>query len=490
MFSPSCQFRTVSMTNRFCIALFVLLLGSPLIAASEAGDEIVGDWTGKLEMPNSRSELRLILHIQRNDKGQLFSTMDSPDQGAAGIPASSITYGNKDLEIRFASIGGLYRAKFQENGRLDGIWSQGGARLDMSMIRLEEQQPSGRPQDPKAPFPYVSKDISFENKTSQITLAGTLSIPNGSGPFPAVIIISGSGQQNRDGELLNHRPYLILSDYLTRNGIAVLRYDDRGFAKSTGAFNSADSRDFATDALAGRDWLKKQVNIDTTAIGFIGHSEGGYIAAMLAAENPNVPFIISLAGSGIRGDEIIKQQTALILKAHGGSAKLIAWNRDLQENLFQIVKDEPDNTIAKQKIRSHFNSFFASLNDEEKKEFSQNGDIDANIALNASQLTSPWFRFFLQHDPATDWQRVRCPVLAIIGSKDLQVPPQVNLNAIRAALQKAGNKRTTVKELEGLNHLFQNAISGAPSEYGAISETFSPSAMKLVRDWILQTVKE
>jgi len=480
------SFRKLSFSS---VMLLLVLLTPSFAAAPEQSEEIVGDWTGKLEPPGSTSELRLVLHIKRNDKGMLFSTMDSPNQGAEGIPASSITYTDKDLEIRFASIGGTYRAKLLENGRLDGIWSQGGARMDLPMIRLDEAKPSGRPQDPQPPFPYSNENMDFVNENAGITLSGTLSIPEGDGPFPAVVLISGSGQQDRDGALmLDHRPFLVLADYLSRHGIAVLRYDDRGYGKSGGSFHTADSRDFAADALAGKKHLQSHPKIDSENIGIIGHSEGGYIAAMIAADNPDIPFIVSLAGSGIPGGEIIKKQTSLILKAYERSDNLIKWNRQLQEKMFQIITEEKDDAIAKQQIRDFFRSFYNGLTKKEQKEFSEHADINSFANMNASQLTSPWFRFFVEHNPAEDWEKVKCPVLAVIGSKDLQVPPKENLEAIGKALQKAGNKRVTLQELDGLNHLFQNAKTGAPDEYSQIDETFAPSVMKLLRDWILKTV--
>ena len=300
-------------------------------------------------------------------------------------------------------------------------------------------------------------------------------------------MISGSGQQNRDEEILGYHPFLVLSDYLTRRGIAVLRVDDRGAGGSTGNFSEATSEDFAGDVLAGIEYLKSRKELDPSRIGLIGHSEGGLIAPIVAVESNDVAFIVMMAGPGITGEEILYFQSDLISRAEGIDDETISRNNVLMKNIYSVIKEEQNDTVAAEKLQKLLMDEVANMSEEEKRNSGYSEDaLEAQVNAQVQSLISPWMRFFLTYDPAPTLMKVKCPVLAINGEKDLQVPPEENLKAIEEALKAGGNRDYTVKELPGLNHLFQTAETGSPSEYARINETISPAALELIGDWILE----
>jgi pimeloyl-ACP methyl ester carboxylesterase len=308
--------------------------------------------------------------------------------------------------------------------------------------------------------------VAYENELAGIQLAATLTIPPGQGPFRAVVLITGSGPQDRDESLAGHRPFLVLSDYLTRRGIAVLRADDRGVGKSGGKFAAATTADFATDTEAGVAYLKTQPEIDPKKIGLVGHSEGGIIAPMVAARDSDVAFIVMMAGAGVPGDQILAEQSLLISEAGGKSRPEAEKNAAREREILTLVKQEKDNAALREKLAALI----------------PRAQVDTQLG----QIASPWFRYFIAYDPATALRKVACPVLAINGEKDLQVPPRQNLPAIRKALEAAGNKDFEIAELPGLNHLFQTAKTGSPAEYAQIEETISPVALEKIAAWILK----
>ena len=344
-----------------------------------------------------------------------------------------------------------------------------------------------RPQEPKAPFPYTAEEVIFHNDKAAVNLAGTLTLPEGEGNFPAVVLISGSGPQDRNEEILGHKPFLVIADYLTRNGIAVLRYDDRGVGKSKGFFSLANSADFATDAAAAMEYLKTRQEIDSTKIGLVGHSEGGLIAPMVAADSKEVAFIVLLAGTGISGDALLLKQEELIARASGVSEERIAKSKLRNKELFFLVRQFDNRDALKKVLADKINEF---IDEEETVAFTEEMDREAYVNQQVSKLANPWMMYFLKHNPATDLQKVTCPVLAVNGSTDLQVPATENLSAIKAALEQGGNQEVTVKEYTGLNHLFQESETGSPDEYGAIEQTFSPLVLAEVTEWILEQTKE
>lgn len=447
--------------------------------------DIEGMWLGSLEVQGG-TKLRLLFNISASPVGSVNATMDSLDQGASGIPVETVAYKNGDLRLEVKSIKGVFEGTLKEDGKtIEGEWKQAGSVFPLVLSRIDENPDLRREQDPVKPYPYNEEEVVYENKEAGVTLAGTLTLPRSEGPFPAVILITGSGPQNRDEELLGHRPFLVLSDYLTRRGIAVLRVDDRGIGGSTGNFSQATTEDFAGDVLAGIEFLKSRKDIDSARIGLIGHSEGGLIAPLVAVQSPDVSFIVMMAGPGLTGEEILYLQSDLISRAGGADNETIARNDALMKSIYSVVKEEQNNTIAAEKLRKLIKDEMENISEDENTNSSYSeADLDAQINAQVQTLVSPWMRFFLTYDPKPTLMQVKCPVLAINGEKDLQVPPEENLQAIEEALKAGGNKDYTIKELPGLNHLFQTAKTGSPSEYAAIEETISPTALEVIGNWI------
>lgn len=448
--------------------------------AFAAAPNVVGDWAGKLNV--STTSLTLVLHVTRTGDGALHGTMDSIDQGANGIPIETITLTGRALHLEMKSIGATYDGTLAEdNGELAGTFVQSGMTFPLQFKRTAD--PSSlvpkRPQEPKPPFPYRVEDVSYLNAVANITLAGTLTVPSGSGPFPVVILISGSGPQDRDEFLMGHRPFHVLADYLTRKGIAVLRVDDRGVGKSTGSFATSTTEDFATDVMAGLAYLKTRPDVDPKLIGLIGHSEGGYIAPMVAVRSSDVAFIVLLAGPGVPITVLLKEQARLLLKAGGANEAFIAMNERTQENMFEIVRTEPDPKLAEPKLRAEVDALVAQMSPVERE--AAKGRAEGGVAM----VNSPWFRFLLTYDPAKALRRVKVPVLALNGELDLQVPPKQNLPPIEKALREGGNTDVEAVELPKLNHLFQTATTGSTTEYSTIEETMSPVALEKISSWIL-----
>lgn len=446
---------------------------------------IKGLWLGNLKVQGGM-EIRLLFNISTDPDGSVNATMDSPDQGAKGIPVDVVTYNDGSLHLGVKSIRGTFDGILKEDGKtIEGEWKQPEISLPLVLSRTDETPDTRKEQDPIKPYPYNEEEVVYENKEAGVKLAGTLTIPQSDGLFPAVILVSGSGQQNRNEEILGHRPFLILSDYLTRRGIAVLRVDDRGTGGSTGNFSQATSEDFAGDVLAGIEYLKSRKEIDPDRIGLIGHSEGGLIAPMVAVESPDVAFIVMMAGPGITGEEILYLQSDLILRAEGTDNETISRNDALMKSMYSVIKEEQNDTVAAEKLQKLMMDEVASMSEEEKKNSGYSeANLDAQVNAQVQNLISPWMRFFLTYDPRPTLMKVKCPVLAINGEKDLQVPPEENLQAIEEALKEGGNRDYTVKELLGLNHLFQSAQTGSPSEYAKINETISPAALELIGDWV------
>jgi pimeloyl-ACP methyl ester carboxylesterase len=316
-----------------------------------------------------------------------------------------------------------------------------------------------------------------------VTLAATLTTPDGEGPFPGAVLVSGSGPQDRDESLMGHRPFLVLSDYLTRNGIAVLRYDDRGVSESTGDFASATTEDFTQDALAATRFLSARP--DVGPVGIVGHSEGGLIGPMAADMSEEVAFVVMLAGPGLPGIEILGLQAELIGRAEGTPEEVLEYNREVQDRLFKVLLEEPDVEAAEPRLRAVLEKALAGGPDEVRQAAGETADpafIDAQVR----QSNTPWFRFFLTYDPRPTLERVEVPVLALNGEKDLQVPAEVNLSEVRAALERGGNADVTAMMLPTLNHLFQESVTGSVSEYARISQTMSPVALEAIGSWILK----
>jgi fermentation-respiration switch protein FrsA (DUF1100 family) len=438
-----------------------------------------GSWLGKISV--SGVEIRLVFNIKIIGKDSLAATADSPDQGAKNIPMGRVILDNENITIQAPILLAEYKGIIVSDTSINGTWTQRGAGFTVNLKKLKGAFTLNRPQEPKPKFPYLSEDITFRNSKANIDLAGTLTLPDGNGPFPAAILISGSGPQNRNEELSGHKPFLVISDWLTRHGIAVLRYDDRGVGKSKGSQLNATTADFSTDAEAAFIYLKSNPMINPRLIGFIGHSEGGLIAPIVASLNPDIGFIISLAGPGVTGQQIILKQSHDISLLSGISEEKIRKGAETSKKLYTVLRKENDNKKAETKIIAIYREIL------EKEKVSPQ-DIEKDITqLKATfgESTYTWYRYFLFTDPASFWKKVKCPVLALNGEKDLQVAANENLPAIEKAVKSSGNKYVKTLKLKELNHLFQHSNKGLPSEYGEIEETFSPEALQIISDWIL-----
>ena len=387
---------------------------------------LLGSWSGKLNV--GPVSLTLVLHLEQAD-GYVVATLDSPDQGAKGIPALKEFLSDDSVAVKVESIGMTYRARLRD-GKLDGTFLQNGFSTKLVLTKGEVGE-AKRPQTPKAPFPYETEEVTFRNEKDGATLAGTLTWPVGydqKQKLKVVLLVSGSGLQNRDEKLFNHKPFLVIADYLARQGIATLRYDDRATGKSVGGeVTNATTADFARDAAAGLEYLRDRKAF--CKVGLLGHSEGGLIAFMLAAQK-KTDFIVSLAGPGVKGDTLLAAQGNRILTLSGQPANL---------------------TVEK---------------------YRQQDAVQQN----------PWIRWFIDYDPSANIRQTRCPVFALNGDRDCQVIASQNLEAIRHLLPSS-NKNLT-KEYPGLNHLFQHCTTGLSTEYGQIEETISPEVLGDIAQWI------
>lgn len=461
--------------------LFTFLL---LISFVARAQDISGQWYGILKLPGA--QLRLVLNLSKNNNAYT-ATLDSPDQSAKGIPASSVEYSNMTLKTAFSNINAEYQGTLDAGNRIKGTFKQNGMSYPLEFGREVLEGPKVlRPQEPSKPYAYYTEDVKFENQKEKITLAGTLSLPSKTGNFPVVILISGSGPQNRDEEIAGHKPFLVIADHLTKNGIAVLRYDDRGAGQSTGDFNAATSENFATDVKSAIAYLKTRKEINLKKIGLIGHSEGGLIAPMVAADSKDVAFIVLLAGPGIPGDQIMTKQNRLLGKAGGMPDQALDKSEQMNKKIYAVLKQKLNLAETKKQIKVLLEEDHNNAPSDQKL---SDRDREAVISRMVNSIVSPWTQFFMTYDPAKALENVKCPVLALNGEKDLQVPPKENLEAIKIALEKGGNKSFITKELPNLNHLFQESKTGAPSEYGTIEQTFSPAALTEITTWIGQTVK-
>ncbi|MFH0759904.1 MAG: alpha/beta fold hydrolase [Bacteroidota bacterium] len=449
-----------------------------LIASSALGQDITGQWNSLLTVQGM--QLRLVFHITKTDQGY-SSTMDSPDQGAAGIPMTSTVFENPKLIMKMTNAGIEYEGELKD-GQITGTFKQQGMSVPLDLKREVIEKPVvNRPQEPKKPYPYYSEEVTFENKQAGVNLAGTLTLPAKEGKYPVVILITGSGPQNRDEELVGHKPFLVLADYLTRNGIAVLRYDDRGTAQSTGDFSKATSADLASDVEAAIAYLKIRKDIDKKKIGLMGHSEGGIIAPMVASKSKDVRFIVLLAGTGIPGGQLLLLQEELIGKAMGMSDNVLLKTREINKECFDMVAKSISSDQLKADLTEYLKKRITDFPADQKPAGMSDDDL---LKMLVNQIANPWMQFFIKYDPVPALQKVKCPVLALNGGKDLQVPPGENLAAIGKALEKGRNKKVTIKELPGLNHLFQECTIGSPDEYALIEQTFSPIALEVVAKWI------
>lgn len=434
------------------------------------GQQLTGDWYGELSVGSGK--LRLVFHISKTDSGYT-STMDSEDQSVKGIPISATDLTDDTLSLSIAALGASYKGVVRGDGEIVGTFTQNGAVLSLNLSRKKTK--INRPQEPHPPYPYVSEDVTFVNKTAGVTLAGTLTKPaQGGAKFPCVVLVTGSGAQNRDEELLGHKPFAVIAHYLTRSGIAVLRYDDRGVGQSTGKFDGATTADFMTDALAAVDFLSTCSDIDKRKIGILGHSEGGTIVFMAAAENPKIGYVISLAAMAQRGDSLLLKQNETMMRGLGMPVQTVRDYVDVLREIFRIQEQHTKEYVAKNQ-----DTILICLREKLEK---LPDDLHKN-AIAVLGNRSEWLDYFKSLDPRPYIAKIRCPVMAINGSKDVQVDATTNLETIMQNLHKG--KGNLIIKYDSLNHLFQKCETGMPAEYGAIEQTISPEVLKDVTNFIL-----
>lgn len=467
------------MKKLFSFAILVYLLFHS-ISLSQTKN-LSGNWVGKLKLLTG-GELTIVFKLSQTE-GKYNASLDSPDQRAKDIPCGEVIVNNDFIRIDVPVVNGKYQGNIDWVMKaIKGQWSQSGSKLELNLDYKENYSGISRPQEAKPPFPYKVEDVLIENEEDEVYLSGTLTMPENSKNLPAVILISGSGPQNRDEEIFGHKPFLVIADFLTRNGFAVLRYDDRGVGASTGNFASATTYDFANDVLSAVKFLKSRNEIDAMKIGLIGHSEGGMIAQIAAVKNPeDISFIVMLAGVGIPGDELIMLQSDKIARAEGRPENEILKSLEYQKILVDKLKSDLPNDVIENDIRKILSDVFENLADLEND---TKDNIQKSIDIQIKTIMSDWYRNFLRYNPSEYLEKIKTPVLALNGDKDVQVPSKENLSAIERSLIKAGNKNFKVLELKGLNHLFQTAETGAISEYGKIEETFSQSALVEILNWL------
>jgi hypothetical protein len=466
--------------NYFIVAL-LLSLGWNVEAQQK---NISGIWEGKL---NAGITIRIVFHLNKGADGVYTGTMDSPDQGARGLQLGTIGLLKDSVIIEVPIAKGYFRGLQVSDSLLNGVWLQGPAKFPLQLKHVLAVSVANRPQTPKPPFSYVVEDLVYNNADNSMQYGASFTYPASGGPFPTAILITGSGQQDRDETILEHKPFAIIADYLTKNGYAVLRVDDRGIGKSSaGNLATATSLDFASDVENGLRYLKTRKQVDTTKIGLIGHSEGGLIASIVASRNRNINFVIMLAGPGIKGAELLTLQMSAILKSSGIAGDVIKAYEPLYRQMMDDCITQKDTAIAFSNANKAFQDWKARQPASTLNVLGFSGD-ETNLKIIRSlvgSFSSEWMKYFLLTDPQPFIEKFHCSVLAMNGSRDVQVLPLANLAGIKVALEKSKSRKFETIQLEGLNHLFQHCKSCSPAEYGLLEESFAPEALEAMGKWL------
>lgn len=471
--------------------LIIFLLIIIAFTAVHAQKNIDGIWEGKLDVGVS---LRVVFHFNKQPDGSYKGTMDSPDQGVRGIPISSIIISEDSIVAEVKSIGGSYKGIRIKDSTISGSWSQGVGSYALTTHRVKEASivneasAAKRPQTPKPPFSYAVEEVGYDNADKSVHFGGTFTYPKGNGPFTTALLITGSGQQDRDETILNHKPFAVIADDLTKKGFAVLRVDDRGMGKTTGNVKEATSANFADDVETGLGYLKTRKEVNQKKLGLIGHSEGGLIASIVAARNKNISFVIMLAGPGVKGADLLSDQNEAILKSSGVTADAAFAYKSLFRQIIEDVLTIKDSVALFDKVwhdgllwkAKQPPSILAALHINTNDSATNKKAISTLITA----FSFPWMKFFLNSDPASLIEKFQCKVLALDGSKDLQVIATSNLAGIHKALEKSKSPAYETRELPGLNHLFQHCNKCTISEYGELEETFAPEALEIMENWL------
>jgi pimeloyl-ACP methyl ester carboxylesterase len=461
------------------------------VAATSDGRALTGRWEGSLTALGQNLEIGVTFE---GAVTPLVARIDIPAQGAHGLQLQNVSFDPPRVHFELPAGPGLAVWDGLLRGdTIEGEFTQAGVAGTFTLSRVpdtdtqEADTPTGvvRPGRPEDATPrYRHEEVTFEN--GEIKLAGTLSFPEGRGPHPAVVLISGSGAQNRDEEIFGFQPFRLIAEHLNREGIAVLRYDDRGVAGSTGSVADATSADFAGDVLSAVDLLKKHTSIDAAAVGLLGHSEGGLVAPLAVIRSEDIAFLVLLAGPGVPGAEILLRQGELIGRANGASRAAIERQQTHQRLIFSMLRRDASRDELEAELARMIREGVEAMPPERRQSIH---DVDAFVATQlAPQLaatTSTWFRYFLDHDPREALRQTRVPVLALFGELDLQVPPAQNRGPMAEALSAAGNADVTIEVIPGANHLFQAAVTGSPGEYATLEKEFVPGLLDRIANWIL-----
>ena len=483
------------MNRILLLTISILLLTRNTEAQTTQTSPVSGTWTGLI------MGIKLVFHFAENTSGELHGTMDSPQQGATGLPIQHIIVDKDSITCILNAPTARYAAIRTDDTTLTGTWYQNGGSYPLiihrtstaSLLGAEATEPPApvRPQTPHPPYPYHSDSVEYDNADKTVHLAATLTYPEKGGPFPAAILITGSGTEDRDETLFGHRPFAVIADYLTKRGYAVLRVDDRSAGLSTGDLDQATSADFAGDVETSFNWLKTRKNIDAGRIGLIGHSEGGMIAPIVAAQNKHIAFIISLAGA-VDGYETMMYQTLEPLQRSHTGNQFIAFSMIREKMLLDNMKSADDSAGFMQGLTRDYQAYYASIPDSIRPQyyFVPKPEIFLHaIAPRARFLIAPWWKFFLTVDMDTYYREVKCPVLLLGGDKDVQVANNVDMNVIASTIKDNGNTRVETHLMPGLNHFFQHCHTCTVQEYPKLEETFSPEVLNIMADWLDKNVR-
>lgn len=455
------------------ILAFGLLLGGQVMG--QTAEELAGSWLGELEAGGAK--LRIGLNFEQKS-GVWAATMDSPDQGAFDIPFDSVSVAGGKVYARLKLANAYFEGTWQaENKQIKGEWVQ-GQNFPLALKKGLKSAPPKRTQV-LAPADYKSEEVRIDNKSAGLKLAGTLTLPNKAGKHPAVILVTGSGPQNRDEEIMGHRPFAVIADYLTRQGFAVLRLDDRGTGQSTGTFAGSTTADFVTDINAAFGFLQADKRIDKKRIGLLGHSEGGMVAPMLAVENKKVAFVILMAAPGVPIQDVMLRQNRDIALQAGEDEAEIAKSQALLRKIYTAINEDED---GEKGVDELFALIRADIGEEQ-----DSNEVKQTLSY---FVDDPWFNYFIRTEPEGYLAQLRCPVLALQGGKDIQVAADDNLPAIQAHLEKAKNKNFTCQLLPDLNHLFQTCKTCTVAEYGQLEETISPEVLQIIAKWLEKNIKK
>jgi pimeloyl-ACP methyl ester carboxylesterase len=473
----------LSVKNFLRLFLSLVFAGSTSVSFAATDKCPCGDWLGT--MTYGGKSLRAIFHISK-EGDSLKVKMDSPDQNVKGIAATGAESANKHVKISFGAA--FFDGEQINDSTINGSWHQGGVEIPLVLHKVEMIEAPEKPQTPVPPFPYASEDLTFNDSSTRLTYGATITYPSDNEKHPAILLITGSGQQDRNEEILDHKPFFVIADYLTRMGLVVLRVDDRGIGQTTGrlSLSSATTKDFANDANAALEYLKTRKEVDPRRIGLLGHSEGGMIATMLAAQRKDVNFIISMAGPGIPIKQLMLDQNNAIMKQQGFSDAI-------RMNYLKLYSTMVDSVLAHKKLTDATEAV-------EKAVRNWKSVTPDSIVVAATQITDeatlkeyskdfamqmiPWYRYFFSYNPQPDIRALQCKVLALNGEKDIQVVAEPNLKGWSASLAKSKARAKTVEMLPGLNHLFQECKTCGTDEYGTLEQTISPAALKRISDWL------